>query len=87
MITNYLGFYPLEPLFYAGIQLEDGLILKNYHIMNGSTLILDLSEKYTIFVRTLTGKKIRIHTKISSTIWDVKFIIQCKEGYSVHEQS
>ena len=70
-------------LFFNGKQLEDNFTLEHYGIQDGSTVKMEL---FFIFVRTKTGKEIRLEFKGNCRIEEIKSQIQEKEGIPISIQ-
>ena len=84
MICDYEGISPDWPrLFFNGKQLEDNFTLEHYGIQDGSTVKMEL---FFIFVRTKTGKEIRLEFKGNCRIEEIKSQIQEKEGIPISAQ-
>jgi ubiquitin C len=86
-----------QKLTYQDIVLNDGQSLKNYKILNKSTILLDAiidmnSKEYKsafdgqLFVKTLTAKTITINVNFNQTIQELKQLIQNKEGIPPDQQ-
>ena len=80
-----------QSLVFAGRQLENGNTLCNYNIQNKSTIQLAVvflkSGSIEIFVKTLTGKTIKLKGFIpADSIEEIKLMIQVKEGIPPTQQ-
>ncbi|KAL7602557.1 hypothetical protein Lser_V15G22993 [Lactuca serriola] len=77
-------------LIIAGKNLEDGKTLRDQNIQNGSTLHMILRFKagsdMPIFVKTLTGKTIKLEVESSENTDTVKSKIRDIEGIPLHQQ-
>ncbi|KAL0733533.1 hypothetical protein Bca4012_009743 [Brassica carinata] len=76
-----------QRLIYLGKQMEDHRTLADYDIRKGSTLLLPLGGFMQIFVKFLAGKTIALVVESSSTIDNVKTMIQFKEPLCNDQQS
>ncbi|KAI8359594.1 ubiquitin, partial [Mortierella sp. GBAus27b] len=79
-----------QRLMFAGKTIEDEAQLKDYRIINGSTiqltLRLNLQRGMLVFITTLTGKVITLDCGPQWTVDDMKGSIQEKEGVPPDEQ-
>jgi len=88
-----------QRLIFAGTQLEPESTISSYNITNGTTLHLVLrlsghssttdiasTDRYPIYIKTLTGKTITIWGDRSCTIASVKTAIQEKDGVPPSQQ-
>ena len=67
-----------QKLIFADQQFQDDHKLSDYNICSTINLVLRLSVP--VYVRTSTGKIITLSVRHSTTIQDVKSMIQDKEG-------
>ena len=85
-------FLARSSLVFTGKQLEDEGKLSDYDIQESSTLhlvrpVLPLNDTaMQILVKTLTGKKLTLEVKPSDSVWDVKEVIEDKEGIPPDKQ-
>ena len=77
-----------QRLTYDGKELEDDQTLSFYHIMNGSTLYLDMIAIFPmkIFVTTLENDTIPFDLNTTVSIMEVKTMIEKRNGIPVSEQ-
>ena len=81
------GKLDLEKLVFHGEQLEDGCILSDYNIQNKDDLYLESGTSMQIFVKTPTGKIIKLEVKTSDiTIEYTKYRIKDETGIPSAQQ-
>ena len=83
--------FPLEEqrLIFVGHEMRDSRILSDYDVQKETILHLcprDREGRMQVFVKTLTGKVIRLVVMPSETIENIKVKILEKEGIPVKEQ-
>eukprot|EP01084_Bolivina_argentea_P041839 77233_1 len=76
-----------QKLIYQGIELKDILLLSNYYIERGCTIVLMVTlPKIIIFIKTLTGATVEINVESDDTVQKLKNKIQYKTNILVSHQ-
>jgi uncharacterized ubiquitin-like protein YukD len=77
-----------QRLIFKGKQLEDGRVLSDCKIVNGSVLYLferPDESGLNITVKTLARKSIPISLPMNATVLDLKLAVRSKEGIETHD--